>query len=578
MVDDPMDTAHILIVDDDPMSQKLMRDALSTDGYELVFATTGTAAIDEATRRAPDVILLDVRMPGMDGLEVCRHLRLDSILADVPIILVTALADRDSRLRGLEAGADDYVSKPVDVIELNARVRNVVQLNRYRKLRSERMRALRAEAESLSSCEATLAALVRILERDGSGVPGRCDHVMDAALRLGVALKMPPEDLGSLRWGVLLQCLAAMAVPALLRSRDGSATPGDKELALKHEAWIIEALSPVAVLHDALEVLSSLYERWDGGGRPKGLKGEDIPLAARVLAVAVAWEPDQPGKPTPVAARLARLQKQSGLDFDPRLVEALERVVVGRQAQPSAPAGKKPMAVPIRLAPPRHPLLRRLSMSSTGARAQFAMAMALISVIPALVTVSLCMSGWLNFTITFEQMWPAVVAGLPFVTLGYWMLAKYPINIMRLRRYLDSLAQGVMPGRVVLLKDEDDLASIELLMKKVIAQTEVRVRTIETQTDALLDAERQRVMIQSLGAACHHLGQPATVINTYLQIVLRMELPAAAHEMLAECRTATEAVAAILERLQNLTVYRTEPYASREAGEIFRASDDIVRM
>jgi len=150
---------------------------------------------------------------------------------------------------------------------------------------------------------------------------------------------------------------------------------------------------------------------------------------------------------------------------------------------------------------------------------------------------------------------------------------------MRLRRYLENLTKGIIPGRVSLMKDDDDIASIEVLVRKVIKQTEMRIRTIEAQTDALLEAERQRVMIQSLGTACHHLGQPATVIGSYLQMLLRMDMPPKAMAMLVECRTAADAVAAVLDRLQRLTIYRTEPYLPRHGeGANVQSAYDIVKM
>lgn len=574
-----MDAARILVVDDDPASQRLTRDILSTEGYELVFMPTGSAAMEEATRKAPDVILLDILMPGMDGFEVCRHLRLDPILAEVPIILVTALADRNSRLRGLDAGADDFVSKPVDVIELKTRVRNVVHLNRYRKLLKERTRAQRAEGESVSSCEATLTGLVRILERGDPTVDGRCDRVTALTLSLATMLQMPHADLSTLRWSALLQAIGAMSTPKPLPDRNPTRSK-QEERDLKHDTWIIEALSPVTVLRDALEVLSSLYEHWDGSGRPRGLKGEGIPLAARVLAVALEWESAPAHEPPATSTRLAALKEQAGKRFDPRLVEMVERLVDGRHEPEAMLPGIALLAsTPAAATGPQRSLLQRLSMSSAGARAQFTIAVALISVIPSLVTICLCMSGWLHFQIPFEELWPVTVVGLPFMALGYWMLAKYPINITRLRRYLESLTQGVMPDHVALVTDEDDLESIEMLMRKVIAQTEVRLHTIEAQTDALLDAERQRVMIQSLGAACHHLGQPATVLSSYLQLLQRTELSPDGQAMIAECRVAADSVASILDRLQRLTVYRTEPYLERSSGATAgRAADDILRM
>jgi DNA-binding response OmpR family regulator len=128
----------VLIADDEPLGQETLAALLSPLAYQLIFASNGAEVLRVATATPPDLILLDVMMPGMDGFEVCRRLREYPPLADVPVIMLTALDDRDSRLRGIEAGADDFVSKPYDRMELRARVRTITRLNRYRRLVSER--------------------------------------------------------------------------------------------------------------------------------------------------------------------------------------------------------------------------------------------------------------------------------------------------------------------------------------------------------------------------------------------------------------------------------------------------------
>jgi PAS domain S-box-containing protein len=133
------DTAMIiLIVDDEPLGRDTIAALLSPLGYQLAFAAGGAEALRLAIATPPDLILLDVMMPGMDGFEVCRRLRATPVLAEVPVIMLTALDDRESRLRGIEAGTDDFVSKPYDRVELRARVRTIMRLNRYRRLLIER--------------------------------------------------------------------------------------------------------------------------------------------------------------------------------------------------------------------------------------------------------------------------------------------------------------------------------------------------------------------------------------------------------------------------------------------------------
>jgi two-component system, cell cycle sensor histidine kinase and response regulator CckA len=124
----------ILIVDDTPNGRKVLKSALANSGFHLSFAENGGEALAMAAELLPDLVLLDVMMPGMDGFEVCRRIRADPVLSDLPVVMVTALTDRDSRLRGIEAGADDFVSKPYDVLELRSRVRNIVRLNRFRRM------------------------------------------------------------------------------------------------------------------------------------------------------------------------------------------------------------------------------------------------------------------------------------------------------------------------------------------------------------------------------------------------------------------------------------------------------------
>lgn len=128
----------ILIVDDELFMSKTLEGLLTSPDYTLALASNGEEALARATELTPDLILLDVMMPVMDGFEVCRRLRSDSVLAEVPVIMVTALDDRESRLRGIEAGADDFISKPIDPVELQARVRTTIKLNRYRRLMIER--------------------------------------------------------------------------------------------------------------------------------------------------------------------------------------------------------------------------------------------------------------------------------------------------------------------------------------------------------------------------------------------------------------------------------------------------------
>ncbi len=171
----PVSPATILVVDDEPRAQILLRNLLEVAGYRVICASNGPEALASA-RQLPDVVLLDLMMPGMDGYEVCRRLRADPALAAMPVIMLTALDDRASRLKGLEAGADDFLSKPFDSAELRARLRTITRLNRYRSLYEERARFESAIAHApegivLTELNGTIihrnAAFERLLSSDG---------------------------------------------------------------------------------------------------------------------------------------------------------------------------------------------------------------------------------------------------------------------------------------------------------------------------------------------------------------------------------------------------------------------------
>ena len=154
----------ILVVDDDPLGRDTIEALLAPEGYDLLTASSGLDALTQASRTTPDLILLDIMMPGMDGYEACRRLRSDPAVSEVPIILITALDDRESKLQGIRAGADDFVSKPIDRVELRARIRTIIRLNRFRRLLLERERREEVE-QSLKESERELRLLsTRLLE------------------------------------------------------------------------------------------------------------------------------------------------------------------------------------------------------------------------------------------------------------------------------------------------------------------------------------------------------------------------------------------------------------------------------
>ncbi|MEN9936095.1 MAG: Cyclic di-GMP phosphodiesterase response regulator RpfG [Chloroflexota bacterium] len=324
----------ILIVDDLPDTREILEEILSEPHHRLLLASSGPEALEQAVAHAPDLVLLDVMMPGMDGFEVCRRLRADPRTAEMPVILVTALDDRAARLRGFEAGADDFISKPVDRIELRARVRTITRLNRYHTLMEERRRsaeqAIRAAEEVARAYDLTLEGWARALDLRDKETEGHSRRVTELSVRLARALGMPEEEIVHMRRGALLHDIGKLGIPDRILLKPGGLTEEEWQIMRLHPTYAYEWLTPIEYLSPALDIPYYHHERWDGTGYPCGLAGEAIPLAARIFAVVDVWDAMTNDRPYRKALdpELARehIRAQAGLHFDPRVVEAFLRL------------------------------------------------------------------------------------------------------------------------------------------------------------------------------------------------------------------------------------------------------------
>ena len=192
----------ILIVDDMPLNIQVLNESLQ-ERYQTFFATNGVDAINIARKELPDLILLDVMMPGMDGFEVCTRIRAESALSDVPILMISALDDRESRLKGIEVGVDDFISKPFDRTELRARVRTILRLNRYRKLRDEHALLEGALSELQITYDRTIEGWVKALDIRDQETEGHTRRVTEMTLQLARAMGMTEEELTHVQRGSL---------------------------------------------------------------------------------------------------------------------------------------------------------------------------------------------------------------------------------------------------------------------------------------------------------------------------------------------------------------------------------------
>ena len=203
---------------------------------------------------------------------------------------------------------------------------------------------------------------------------------------------------------------------------------------------------------------------------------------------------------------------------------------------------------------------KNLSLSRRGAWGQVMIASFLITILPSMILIWLWENHRNGVVLPQLTVWGAYGGGLLVITLGYSLLLKYPISIVRLRSYLSSLAEGKIPALVSLAKNEDDLAAVQRYMEGIVKMAEDRVRMLKDQYENKLVVERQRVMVESIGAMCHHLGQPATIISMCLYRLKNNPNPGDVNQILFDCETAFNDLSETLDKLRSIECYCSESY------------------
>jgi putative two-component system response regulator len=321
----------VLIVDDEYIGRETLQSVLEGEGYELEMAENGLQAIEKAKKLLPDVILLDVMMPGMTGFEVCQRIRSDPQIAEIPIIILTALDDRESLLNALKAGADDFISKPFDRYELRARLMGITRLNRYQKLIQERAKLRDANTQLLSAYEATIEGWSHALDLRDRETEGHSRRVTQLTVSLAQALDISDDEIMHIRRGALLHDMGKIGIPDSILHKPDKLTDEEWTIMRKHPQLAYDMLYPIEYLRPALEIPLTHHEKWDGTGYPRGLKGEEIPIVARLFAVVDVWDAltsDRPYRPAwSQAEALTYIREQSGKHFDPRVVDLFFKLV-----------------------------------------------------------------------------------------------------------------------------------------------------------------------------------------------------------------------------------------------------------
>jgi len=282
-------TPRILVVDDNPDTMVLMRELLETRGYDVVTVPDAAAAEVEVRRQPPDLILSDVVMPGKSGYELCRELKEDPATRLIPFVLITGLSDREDKLRGIEAGADDFLNKPIFSEELFARVKSLLKLKEF--------------TDELETADSVLCALGRSVESHDPYTVGHCERLAENATNLGRHLRLDEDSLVALWRGGYLHDLGKIAVPDEILKKGTNLTPEEWAIMKQHPITGENICRPLKSLRLVLPIIRSHHEHSDGSGYPDGLLKKDIPLLSRILQVVDVYDALRTARPYKPALR-----------------------------------------------------------------------------------------------------------------------------------------------------------------------------------------------------------------------------------------------------------------------------------
>lgn len=293
----------ILIVDDEPLNLKLMKGLLKPLGYTIRMATNGVDALYQLNNAEIDLALLDIMMPKMDGFKVCSAIKANEETRLIPVVLLTALDDVETKIKGIEAGADDFITKPPHKPELIARIRSLIRIKRLN--------------SNLTSIENVLFSMAKSVEAKDSYTQGHVDRVSELAISIGKSMKLSEDELEALRLGGALHDVGKLGVPEEILNKPGPLEDNEWEIMKTHSDIGHKICLPLKKnLGQALDIIRHHHEKLDGSGYPDGLKGAEILMVTRIMAVADIFDALTSDRPyrraLPTIKALEILLKESG--------------------------------------------------------------------------------------------------------------------------------------------------------------------------------------------------------------------------------------------------------------------------
>ena len=332
--------ARVLVVEDDLANRVLLTRLLERVGYAVDAVADGHAALEAVLETEADVVLLDIGLPGIDGLEVCRQLRANPATTTIPVILLTGRTTLDDVVEGLDAGADDFVGKPFETPELLARIRSVLRLRR-------------AMAD-MEAAHGVVAALANAVEAKDVTTEHHCQRLATHARRLCEHLGMDAADVKAVVYGAVLHDVGKIGIAESILSKPGALTELEWVEMRRHPEIGEQICRPLASSRQFTPIVRHHHERWDAGGYPDGLRGEAIPVGARIVALIDAFDAmvnDRPYRAArSVADAVTELRSLAGRQFDPGLVPVFLELL---EADPAAarPHGRLSRRLPALRAP-----------------------------------------------------------------------------------------------------------------------------------------------------------------------------------------------------------------------------------
>jgi len=333
------DNPVILIVDDQPQNIDLLEAYLAPQNYEIVTAASGEEALRKLSGNLIDLILLDIMMPGMDGFEVIRRVRRDNTQRLLPIILVTALRETEDRVKGIEAGCDDFISKPVDKMELLARVRSLLKVKAYNDLLSNYQKELEAEVtkrteELKHALEKIKAASLDTIYRLSMAAEFRDEdtgaHIKRVSLCCAVVARhigLSESEIENVLYAAPMHDLGKIGIPDLILLKPAKLNPQEWEIMKQHTVIGARILngSDAEFIRLGETIALSHHEKWDGSGYPGGLKGNQIPITGRITAIVDVFDALTSKRPYKQAFSVEKslnlIREGRGSHFDPDIVD-----------------------------------------------------------------------------------------------------------------------------------------------------------------------------------------------------------------------------------------------------------------